>query len=249
MSPRPTSVTAVAVINIILGVLCSCSSLSMTATPAIMSAYQQSMTPMMKQVKQQFEADKRREIARLRAERQQATTAEERQQIDEKIKTWQAMKTPDMRKFFGLFTAPQVATFYVVTGIIGCLLNLLLLIAGIGLFPLAEWARKLSIAASVMGIIFTLTSNAFNVFVITPTMAPSLQAMMTEIQKMSPPGQPPSPGTNMGAMMQVWTALWSGIYCLLLCGWLVAVIVILSNRRVRDTFRAAAARPRHNSRM
>lgn len=183
MSPRPTSVTAVAVINLILGVLCSCSSLGMTATPALMSAYQRSMTPMMQQINRQFEADKRREIARLRAERQKATTPEERQQIDEEIKMWQAMKMPDINKFFGAFTAPQVATFYVNTGILGCFLNLPFLILGIGLFSLAEWARKLTIAASVVGILFTLASNVFNIFVVTPTMTPALQAMMTEMQK------------------------------------------------------------------
>lgn len=46
---------------------------------------------------------------------------------------------------------------------------------------------------------------------------------------------------NLEAVMKIWTAICSGIYCLLFCGWLVAVILILSNHRVRDAFRAAVA--------
>jgi uncharacterized protein YacL len=242
MSQRPTSVTAVAVINIILGVLCGCSSLSMMVTPAMMSMYQKVMSPMMKQITQQFEADKRREIARLRSERKEATTQEEREQIDAEIETWKSLKMPDMSKFYSAFTTPKVTTFYVAAGIVGCLINLLFLISGIGLFYVAEWARKMSITASVVCIVATLVSTVFNFIIVIPATAQSLQDMMTEMQKMMPPGQSPPPLMDMGGMMQVWTAIWSGFYCLLLCGWLVAAIVMLSQSRVREAFHTAEVR-------
>jgi len=244
MSQRPTSVTAVAIINIILGVLCGCSSLWMIVTPAMMSAYQRVMSPMMKQMTQQFEADKRREIARLRSERKEATTQEEREQIDAEIATWKAMKMPmpDLSKFYSAFTTPKVTTFYIAVGLVGCLINLLFLISGIGLFYVAEWARKMSITASVACIASTLVSTVFNFFVVTPAMARSMQDMMTGMQKMMPPGQSPPPLMDMGRMMQVWTDIWSGFYCLLLCGWLVAAIVMLSQSRVREAFRTAKVR-------
>lgn len=128
---------------------------------------------------QQIEADKRRAIARLRSERKEATTQEEREQIDAEIETRKAMRMPDISKFYSAFTTPKVTTFYVAAGVVGCLINLLFLISGIGLFycPLSpsgtlQFVKSLPLNNAINpsgGVLSPATAHLPSVRLATPT--------------------------------------------------------------------------------
>ncbi len=242
MNQRPGSVTAVAIVNIVMAVLCGCSSLWMVATPAFMKMQQGMMESFSKQV----EADINRRVAQLRQDRARATP-EQQQRIDREIAQIQSEKMPDMSKFYGAFTSPSVKSFYLLSGIAGCLINLLFLISGIGLFSMSQWARKLAIGACVAAIVFALVSAVFNVLVIAPAMGQSMQEMMTEIQKISPPGQPTPPMPDMGGMMKFFSAAGSIFYLLIQCAWPVTAMILLSTKTSQDAFRAAAVHSRHSA--
>jgi hypothetical protein len=238
---RPGTVTTVAVMSILFGVVCGCGSIYSIFMPSMMQMQRGMMGSMQEQIERDFETERRRTIERLRDERDTATTPEDQQRIDEEIRRNEGRQAPDMQKMTTMMVPPGSEKFYVVSGIVAALINLVFLVSGIGLFPMMEWARKLNIAASVIDIFYTLASTAYNIAVIGPAMGRGMQEMMQEIQKSAPAGTPPPPMPEMGTLMQMMMGVGASVMAFIIIAWLVAAICMLSTRRVKEAFRARAA--------
>jgi hypothetical protein len=237
---RPGSITAVAIISVLIGILCGCGSISNIFMPAMMQMQKNMIDGMQVQMKHDFESQRQRNIERLQREKDAATTPAEQQRVDDELRRAESQPMPDMQKLTSMMTLPGNRTFYVVSGILGAVISLLFLVSGIGLFPMMEWARKLNITTSVLDILFTLASTSYNVAVVGPEMGRHMQEMMDEIQKASPPGTSAPPMPEMGTIMQTMMGVFMSIGGFIIIVWLVAAICMLSTRRVREAFRARA---------
>ena len=233
--------TAVAIVSILIGVVCGCTSVYSIFTPAMMKMQGSMWGNMKGQMERDFERQRQRDVDRLQRERESATTPEQREQIDEEMRQVEAREVPDMQKVFSAMIPPEAASYYVVTGILGTVLSLLFLVSGIGLLPMMEWARKLNIATSVIDILSTLGMTIYNVAVIGPAMGRGMEEMMREMQKAAPSDGPQPPVDEIGSIMQVSMGAGMVIFAVVFISWFIAAICMLRSRRVNDAFRAATA--------
>ncbi len=236
---RPTAVTIIAIGNIVFALLCICISCSWFATP-IMAEFQKSM---FQWAEQWYEAEQKKEIARLLQKRQAAKTQQEKQQIDAKIAAIKASTIPNMSKIFGAFTTPQMKAYFYGIGAIGTVLNLLFLVSGIGLLSMASWARKLAIGASIAYILEHLFSTVYNTVVIAPIMGQAMHEWFKEMQQMAPPGAPPPPPMpSMVTLMKIWSMAGGLFSMALYCAWPITVLVVLFLPHVREAFRFVSSK-------
>lgn len=227
---RPTAVTVVAIGNIVFALLCNCIYFTWVATPVVMEIQKS----VFQQIGQQFEAERKKEIARLLQKRQVAKTQQEKREIDAQIAAIKAAKVPDIGK---ALTTPQTKAFYYGVGVFGLVLNLLFLVSGIGLLAMASWAYKLAIVASALRILEQMFSAAYHTFVIAPATGQIVQGWLDLMRKMTPPSSPPPPALDMITAVQVWSAIGSFYSLALYCAWPITVLVILFLPHVREAFR------------
>jgi len=67
--------------------------------------------------------------------------------------------------------------------VIGLFVSLLLIVAGIGLFQLREWARKASIVYGIYGLVSGLLGLCVNLFYVTPLLEQLLKETTNEIER------------------------------------------------------------------
>jgi hypothetical protein len=228
---RPSAVTTVAVVNIVMALLCGFSSLSTILQPALVRVQQASMRRAQETTNAQF----RQQIEQLRRQRAQTTDPAQRRQIDATIKQVEAMKMPDMSRLAGAFAVPTWYCFW--AGGAGLVINCLLLISGIGLLSMARWARLLAIAAAAGWIVYSLATTAAALFLIAPRMGRGFRMVMSEVLSQIPPGQPAPPIPDLGGVMEGVVGVSSIGTLIISCAWPVAAIVLLTGRSVREAFR------------
>jgi hypothetical protein len=156
----------------------------------------------------QQEMDKQREerIANYAEQEKTAVDEEARQEIAKQRAELEAQpnKAPNLSKIYGMGDS-RVATYMGVDIISALVLNVLLLVSGIGLLGLKSWARKLGVFVAVVKIVRLVAIYSFFVFAIVPLMVGQMMEALDEIAKQDPNAQqmPPQVATGMGTM---WTA-------------------------------------------
>lgn len=238
---RPGTVTAVAIISVMMGVFCGCGSLYIIALPAMMEMQKATLARVQARTESDFKRQTERRVEDLSAQREAATSPDEQQRLDEAIQQEQARHAPDLSKMMNFMVPPEARIFYVGLGIVGVVVNLLFLVSGIGLFPMMEWARKLNLTASFLQIVVSVGSTIYTIAVVSPAMARGMHEMMQEIQKSLPPGDPGPPMGQINSMLQLATGIGSGASTFIICTWLVAAICMLSTPRVKAAFRSRSA--------
>ena len=78
---------------------------------------------------------------------------------------------------------PWYGTYSKTVMVIGLFVSLLLIIAGIGLFQLREWARKASIAYGIYGLVTGLLGLCVNLFYVIPLLEETLEETTNEIEQ------------------------------------------------------------------
>jgi len=156
-------------------------------------------------------AERQQQVQRLRDQEKAAKSDEEKAELQTQIKNLEAMpppKMPDFTKVYGT-DDPRVVGYWITDFVSGMILNLLLLISGIGLLTVKEWGRKLGVWVAGLKIVRLLALYGFAIIVIVPLTTERIIQMMKEMQENFPPGpQKAAPSleemaTVMGTMMTV----------------------------------------------
>lgn len=145
-----------------------------------------------------FEDQARRQLEELKAKRQTkiaelkdkvktAKTEEEKKDLEMELQALQSNQGLDPAKFLdeikSLQTDPRIAIYTYTEMSTGILLNLLMIVSGVGLLALAEWARRLAIATAWLKIARWVAIVAATTFVIVPITTEKMQPTFRSIEK------------------------------------------------------------------
>lgn len=171
------------------------------------------MQPMMQAQQQQFDqqmaAERQKQLADLRQQEKQAKSDEERQPIVARRKHLEAQplpKMPNMGDMSGL-SDPWIRGFYAGDLGSGLLMNILMIVAGIGLVNYRAWGRTLGVWVAGIKIVRLIGLYTYAVLWIVPIQVQAFLNMVKEMSAGQPGAQNPDElakfATTMGIMMSV----------------------------------------------
>lgn len=235
MNPRPTSVTVVAILNIVMGVLCGCGYLSIASTPLI-TKFQSKMFELI------VEEEKKSKQARIAALERQRENADEDEAagIDREIAQLQSARTPDFQAYMDSLMPSNFALISVLVGILGLLIQIAFLVAGIKLLSMTPWARTLTINAAIAAIVLVVAFNLYSIFFVYPHTTAATQKFMAEMEQLSSGGRT-TPMPNMSGMMMITSTAGSIFNMALYCAWPIVAMILMSSAKVKEAFQTAAA--------
>ncbi len=233
---RSGAITTVAIVSILLGLCCGIGSLYQIFYPQVMEMQKTSMAVQQKQIESDINASKTRRIEELRQERETADDAR-KAEIDGKIAKEEAKKAPDITKLITAMAPPQAGTFFRISGITGALIQALLLASGIGLLSLRRWAWTGNIAASVLQILLSVGTFAYQVTVLGPSLKQAMADFMNDVGA-NAEGAEKAQIESMVGMMGTTMNVMSGIGMFLGVLWFSIAISLLCTRRSREIFAA-----------
>lgn len=120
--------------------------------------------------------------------------------------------TPDrdmpagINPFKTMLNYPEIRYYFIVSGVVGLITSTILLIAGIGLLRMGNWARITSIGYSVFTILFQLATLFYNIGYFNPAMERWQRDYLERVAEWQrqrggigiPPQQPQNPMMNIG---------------------------------------------------
>jgi hypothetical protein len=247
VEPNPSAAKTIGVLNIVFGaclLLCGlCFGLYMTAAAAMgpMMAVQQQQVQ--QQMQQAAETQRQEELKELQKREKASKDEKEKAELQARQKALQVPqpvpKLPDMTQFmrdarFQGYWLTDVGT--------GLLLNLVMLVTGIGLVGLKEWGRVTGLWVAALKILRLIVLYSFYALVIAPVMVQQFKAMMEEMTKAVPPGGKAPRPEELGQMATVMGAMTTGTAIgMIILGAIypVVVLIVLTRPRVK----AACAAP------
>lgn len=217
--------------------LCSSLNLMTQATMGPMMAAQQ------QQMQQALQAERKQELQELRRREEASNDENEKAELraQQQALARPMPKMPDMSK---VFQDANFLIYGIADAVTGLLLNILLVISGIGLCGLKEWGRALALWVAALKIVRLIAVYGFLALVVVPIVVRQFtamfQEMFEEMAKAGPPGQrmPAQAelnqlGTIMGATMTIFAV---GMIVLGVI-YPIIVLIVLTRPRVKAALR------------
>jgi hypothetical protein len=184
--PKPGVPKTLGILNIIFGVLLVlyglCQVGGLLAAPALVQFAEKTV----KDVQAQQEAQQKKQLKDLDDRAAAAKTDEEKQAIEkEKANVLAAPPPPqpvDMSAMTGQLRDPTVMAYSYLQFGTGVLMNILLIVAGIGLIRLTSWGRSLSLWLAGLQIVRLAIIAAVGLVVIQPITAVNTEKMLAKME-------------------------------------------------------------------
>jgi hypothetical protein len=220
--PNPQLPRTFGMMNIVFGGLLLLMGAGYIALWTIMPYYTKQI--MAEAVKQQEarKAERESKIADLKRKEAAAKTAQEKEPFQTELEMLERRVEPDMSAFtdisqWDIFSDKRLAIYYCTELGAGILLNLLMLISGVGLLGLTEWGRRLAVGVAWAKIVRWVAMTILTMVLILPITMAKMKPMFDKL----PQGRPGSAGPMMslsqigaisGAVTAVFEALIFSIY-------------------------------------
>jgi hypothetical protein len=214
--PKTATPKVIGILNIVFGSLlmlcgiCFGLSLAMQFTMAPMFAMQQ------QEFQQLQQADRAQKLKDLENREQAAQDEKEKAAIQaqqQALKAQPLLKLPDMAKFT---EAAGLQTYTIVDVVTGLILNILMVVSGIGLVSYKAWGRRLGLWVAACKIVRLVIVYGFFILVVVPNLSKALtemfQEMFAQMAQAAPPGGPRIPGqAELAQMGTVFGTMYSGM--------------------------------------
>jgi hypothetical protein len=234
----------IGVLNIVFGIClllcvgCYGASLLMQSVMAPFFKAQQ------EQMQQQLKATRAQQIAQIAQQEAAARGEEEKARLRAQRKSLESQpepKMPNMTNMYGL-DDPLVQGYYVADVGTAFLLNVALLVSGIGLLNLKEWGSRLALWVAGLKIVRLLVLYGFYLVVIVPIMLQRVTAMFQEMgaAQQAAGGAGPPPPAALGATFGTMMAAAAVIMILVGAIYPVIVLILLSRRGVKAACASAS---------
>ena len=202
LEPNRSLPRTVGILNLTFGailLLCGvCSTISLLSLAVAGTMANQAQVQA--QMEQAWQREREQGLARLQQELDKAAEPADRQRIEQQMQALREAKAPkiDVAAMYGI-KDPAVVTFWSIEMISGIVVNLLLIVAGIGLLSVAEWARKLSIGIAVLKLIRLVVLYGYASVAVVPVMARDTAQAVHDMAASVPqaPGQELPPAAEM----------------------------------------------------
>jgi hypothetical protein len=184
--PNPSAAKTMGTLNIIFGaglfLIGMCCGVYFVSISAFSSAFapQQQM-----QMQQAMQAQRQQQLQRLKDQEKAAKTAQEKAKLQAEQKRIEAQPLPEMPDFTKMYAMdePHVMRFWTVEILSGLILNVLMLIAGIGLVAIKNWGRALGIWVALLKVVRLAALYTFNIVVLVPIYTQRFVDVMEEMAK------------------------------------------------------------------
>jgi hypothetical protein len=248
--PRTAIPKVIGILNIVFGSLLALCSICFGLSLAAQSAMGPMFAAQQQQFQQMLEADRQQKLQELQKRAQAADNAKEKAAIQAQelaLKGQPLPKMPDMTKF----TQDPVYQLYGIVDVVTSLiLNVLMIVCGIGLVRYAEWGRQLGLWVAALKIVRLVVLYGFFIVVVVPRLTRAITSMFQEmVEQMAKAGPPakgmPGPaqmaqmGTSLGIM---YTASAIGVVLLGVI-YPIIVLILLSRPRVKAACVSSAPTP------
>jgi flagellar biosynthesis/type III secretory pathway M-ring protein FliF/YscJ len=225
--PNPQVPRTFGILNIIFGIMLLLVGLYSIVMLAIGPKLQSTIINQMKEQDAVKKADKDAKLAALKKKEETAKTKEEKEAIDDEReaveKSSEPMVSAIMSEAMSVSTDPRIVAYTAVEATAGMILNVALVISGIGLLRMSEWGRRLALGVAWLKILRWVAIVLFTLVVIVPITTEMTQKVMNEVEKQakakSGGGGMPFPIASMGqfaaiaaAVTSVMSALFASIY-------------------------------------
>ena len=239
--PRETAIPkTLGILNLIFGVIFMLAGAGTVIQYLVMPMFGEVMEAQQQQITKTIESQQDSAIQDL-LEQQKATESEdEKAAIQTQINQMQnqpRITPPNMAGMMGM-NDRRIIIWGVVNGLTGALLNLLMIISGIGLLLLKGWGRSLALWVAGLKIVRLIASQSYYCFVCVPVIAESMMGFMDQVGAQAGPSQA-QPPVEMGMMFagMYWAqavgfALFASIYP-------IVCLVLLTRSRVKAAFNNA----------
>jgi hypothetical protein len=228
--PNPQIPRTFGMMNLVFGILLLLMGAGYLAFYLIAPTFQQKMAGQFKEQQETLKKSRNSKLAELKtkeaaakAKEAAAKTKEETEKAKEEttaaVEARETFEnTPDidlsgMTDMMGwnIMSDPRVAVYYFTEVVSGILLNIAMIISGIGLLGLAEWGRKMGITVAWLKIFRWVAMTVVIMVLIVPITTEKMDKMMNSVQAQvnaNSGGRPaPVPMVGFGQMMAVMSAV------------------------------------------
>jgi hypothetical protein len=243
IAPNPSAAKTIGILNIVfasallLAGLCCGTYAVVFSNSGFWSAQQQ-------QMQAAIEGQRKAEIKKLEDEEKDAKTDKEKGEIRARLRQLELQQIPEINpvKMYGMDDS-RVVGYWIGDAASGLIVNLAMLIAGIGLVALKDWGRLLGIWVAVIKIVRLVVVYGFYILVVVPiitqrfieTTEKTTQAMGAQVNAAGPQMRQAAvqAGEVTGIMMTIWGAsmiVFGAIYP-------VTCAIVLTRARVKAACR------------
>jgi gas vesicle protein len=240
--PNPQIPRAFGMMNLIFGILLFLMGAGYLAAYIIAPGFQKRMVVKMKEQQEIEKASRERKLVEIKAKETAAKakeaaakTKEETEKVKEELASIKEEREdlendvePDISAVsdlmgWNVMSDIRLTIYYFSEVISGMVLNMLMVISGVGLLGLAEWGRRLALGVAWLKILRWVAIMIVTMIVIVPVMAEKMDKLVqqVQVQAQAKSGAPPMPtpmfgfGQIMGilvAIVVVFSALVASIY-------------------------------------
>lgn len=212
VEPDPSIPKTLGLLNVIFaGLLLLCGG-CMGANLIIQLAMMPVMQVQQEQVRVSMDAAHQNQIADLRRKEDAAKDPKEKAALQRRRQTLENQpppKPPDLTKV-GPFGSPQILAYSLTDVFTGLVLNVAMLVAGIGLLNFKEWGRQMGIWVAAIKLARLFLLYGYFIIAIVPTYSKQIMEMFQNVAPAGAGGPQPQQvaemGSAMGVMMAVSTA-------------------------------------------
>jgi hypothetical protein len=173
--PSPRILKVIGILNIVFGSALILFGLCMGLYLAALPVFGKAMTEIQKQAEAKAEASRKADLEAVDAEEKAAQTEEEKRALQEKRQMIEARKVavPITSMDFGKmgFSEPKVIGFYAADLLTAIVLDVLMIVAGVGLLQRRLWGLKLGLWTAGLKIVRLVVAQSVFALVIAPPLA------------------------------------------------------------------------------
>ncbi len=192
--PTPQRAKLVGTLNIVFASLVLVYILFQIAVLFLMPVIMQMSGEVVKQAQTKAEEQRKAALETLKQEAAQAKTPEEKAQIERrrnKLESTPSVTVPDLSKVTDMMKAPAYQAYVWTDMVSGLVLNVVMLVSGIGLLRLKESGRRLALWTFGLKIVRLCGLALMMIVIVIPITSRMTSEMMASVAK-SGPGAPPT---------------------------------------------------------
>jgi hypothetical protein len=246
--PNPQLPRSFGTMNIVFGAIMLLVGAGSIAWMVFMPVFFKGIQDTVRQQLENEKANRLTKIAELKDQIKTAKTEEEKAQLQNRVQAMESVNPPDLTGFDEVMNTandPRIVAYTFTELGAGIVLNIAMIISGIGLLTLAEWARRLALAVAWLKIARWVAIVGATTFLVVPITTAKMQPWIRNIQAQTAGKTGRGASSATFAMMSQGTAIFSVVSAvgsaLVACVYPVCVIWFLNRPQARAACLAASS--------